>query len=266
MDSPDEASSFSVSHRRVSVVQSDIDLARARIEDLKAEVEFERRLRKKAESLNRRLAKELSEEMKAREGMKRVCKELENVIAADNAEIERMKKEMEEERKMMRVAEVWREERVHMKLTEAKLLMDERLAELSKNKDIDLEQTHNLNKNIQFQPPNASEEEIQEKAGDKTLGIPTLKVVAGENTSINNHNNLRTIYQRRRSPEAENPHIMRGIKGFVEFPRVVRAVGSRGRQPGSKVECQRAQLRLLLRHKNSAGGLNVAGSGGVLVG
>ncbi|XP_068634525.1 protein BRANCHLESS TRICHOME [Aristolochia californica] len=264
MDSLDEASSFCVSHRRVSVVQSDLDLARARIQDLKAEVEFERRLRKKAECLNKRLAKELGEERKGREAMKCVCQELASEIAADKTEIERMKKEMEEERKMLRLAEVWREERVQMKLTEAKLLMEEKLAETSKDKDIDLEQTQNSNKKIQFQQRNASEEEeIQEKGGNDILRMPDLTLVTCDNPS---NNNLRTINQRRTSPEAENPHIMRGIKGFVEFPRVVRAVGSRGRQSGSKVECQKAQLRLLLRHKSSAGGLNVTSSGGVLVG
>ncbi|KAG9453119.1 hypothetical protein H6P81_006023 [Aristolochia fimbriata] len=276
------SSSLSVSHRRrVSVVaQSDLDLARARIEDLKAEVDFERKLRKKAESLNKRLAKEVGEERKARAAMKRACGELANEIAADKAEIERMKKEMEEERKMLRLAQVWREERVQMKLTEAKLVMEEKIALLSKGykkEDIHLldhQTTHGFiirNNTTQFhQVPtikitSSKEEEVRAKTGEddaeeENPGLTTTSVISRENPGSNNHNN-----KSRSEAEKENPHIMRGIKGFVEFPRVVRAVGSRsGRPSGSKVECQKAQLRLLLRQKTSgAGGLNV---GSVLVG
>lgn len=227
-----------------SSIQSELDLARARIEELKAEIEFERRLRKKAESTNKRLEKEVLEERKRREATARLCEELTVEITSNKAAIEGMKKDMEEERRMMRIAEVWREERVQMKLEEARILMEKKMSEERE----------------------AEEEEeskaLKEKRGEDTLEIPDFMMGAFGNSSCNGssgENKVRSTSQRRGSPEAENPHIRRGIKGFVEeFPRAVRAVGSRGRQSGSNLECQRAQLRLLLRHKNPVG-LGVAG-------
>ncbi|XP_077247507.1 protein BRANCHLESS TRICHOME-like [Tasmannia lanceolata] len=229
----------SLSHRRV---QSELDLARARIQNLKSEIEFERKMRKKAESLNKRLAKELAEEKKGREETGRVCEELANEIVTNKAEIDTMKREMEEERKMLRIAEVWREERVQMKLAEAKLLMEKNLSE---SKGRELQPKTNSNSNS--------------KRGEELLGI------SDSNLDSCSNNNLRIMSHRKASPEPENPHIKRGIKGFVEFQRVLRAVGSRGRQSGSKLECQKAQLRLLLRHKSSAG-LGAAGTDGLFVG
>ncbi|GAB2274231.1 hypothetical protein Dimus_008998 [Dionaea muscipula] len=55
----------------------------------------------------------------------------------------------------------------------------------------------------------------------------------------------------------ENPHIKRGIKGLVEFPRVVKAIGSKKRglavdaRTIMKLECQKAQLRILFTHRSS---------------
>jgi hypothetical protein len=49
------------------------------------------------------------------------------------------------------------------------------------------------------------------------------------------------IQRSRASPEPENPHIKRGMKGFVEFPRVVRAIGSKNKHRGTKLECQNSK-------------------------
>ncbi|EMS53966.1 hypothetical protein TRIUR3_32874 [Triticum urartu] len=59
---------------------------------------------------------------------------------------------------------------------------------------------------------------------------------------------------RREVTGGENPHIRRGIKGSVEFPRAVR-VRPRGEERVdlvSNIECQRAQLRVLMRHRSPA--------------
>lgn len=216
-------------------MQSQLDLAMTQIKELKAEIEFERRMRKKAETYKKRLEKELQEERERRDATEHVCEELAKEIAADKAEMDRMKEEIEEERKMWRVAEVWREERVRMKMAEARILMEEKVVELSKGR------------------------ETQERRGENALGISDFIMGTCRNSSCSNQAQAqaqvqaRSKSQRNGSPEAENPHIMRGIKGFVEFPRVVRAVGSRGRHLGSKLECQKAQLRLFLRQKNPVG-------------
>lgn len=208
-------------------MESELDKARNKITELKAELEQERRARKKVETMNKKLGRELSEERKGREALERLCEELAREISSEKAQINRMKKDMEEERKMLRVAEVLREERVQMKLADAKILLEEKLLELEeavKRKQTDSEEGKS--------PP-----VLPEKSGRNAGGtLPTLD-----------------IHQRRASPEPEpeNPHIRRGIKGFVEFPKVVRAIGSKSKHLGTKLECQKAQLRILLKQKTS---------------
>ena len=222
------------------IMDSELDIARAQIIELKAELEFERKARKKVESMNKRLAKELNEERRGREAMERVCEELAKEISSDKAEISWMKREIEEERKMLRMAEVLREERVQMKLAEAKFLLEEKLLELEVTKQTQLSQEDN-------------------RRGIRTTSAPAA-ICCGESARLfssdqkiicNDSNAVPTMeIQRRASPETENPHIKRGIRGFVEFPKVVRAIGSRSRHLGTKLECQKAQLRILLKQKN----------------
>ncbi|KAF8412066.1 hypothetical protein HHK36_000019 [Tetracentron sinense] len=121
------------------IMNSELDIAQARIFELKTQLEFERKLRKKVVFTNKKLAREFSEERNGRQAMKRVCEELAKEIVSNKAEMERMRREMEEERKMLRMAEVLREERVQMKLTEAKILLEEKLFELKVSKGIQIE-------------------------------------------------------------------------------------------------------------------------------
>ncbi|KAJ4955571.1 hypothetical protein NE237_012354 [Protea cynaroides] len=242
------------------MMDSELEIIRAQIAELSSELQLEREARKKLESTNKRLAMELSEERKGREAIQRVFEEeLAKEIASDKAEIDRMRIEMEKERKMLRMAEVLREERVHMKLTEARILLEEKLLEL------ELEFTKP--KGSQFQSPSSVDETKGEDSNyiRKEVATSTTSSWYGSYFSNPNHSNSTSSCfdigggggrstinqnQRRASAGAENPHIKRGIKGFVEFPRVVRAIGPQGKHSGSKLECQKAQLRLLLRHRN----------------
>lgn len=232
-------------------MESELDIARAQIIELKAELEFERKARKKVESMNKRLAKELNEERKGREAIGRVCEELAKEISSDKAEISWMKREIEEERKMLRMAEVLREERVQMKLADAKFLLEEKLLELE------------VTKQTQGERPVSKMECIDQE--DNGRGITTSSPAAisctGDSGKLSSGDQKQTCndcnavvssiaIQRKASSETENPHIKRGIKGFVEFPRVVRAIGSRTRHLGTKLECQKAQLEILLKQKN----------------
>ncbi|KAF5797738.1 putative protein BRANCHLESS TRICHOME [Helianthus annuus] len=197
-------------------MDSELDTAKAQIMELKAQLEYERKARKKMEFLNKKLAKEVCGEKKEREAMEKVCEELAGELASSKSEISRLKMEMEEERKMLRVAEVLREERVQMKLSEAKFILEEKISELEIRK-----MTHKNNDQEQEEPENRN-------------------VISG---------NSMKLQGRKVSLEPENPHIKRGIRGFVEFPRVVRAIGSRSRHLGTKLECQKAQLMILLKQK-----------------
>ncbi|KAL8216598.1 hypothetical protein R6Q57_023435 [Mikania cordata] len=198
-------------------MESELDTAKAQIMELKAQLEFERKARKKAESLNKQLAKQVLGERKEREALKKVCEELAGDLTSSKSDISRLKMEMEEERKMLRMAEVMREERVQMKLSEAKIILEEKISELEI-----IKMTH-------------------KKDGHKQENHEKRNVITG--------NSLRLQGRSKVSLEPENPHIKRGICGFVEFPRVVRAIGSRSRHLGTKLECQKAQLMILLKQK-----------------
>ncbi|KAM7263833.1 hypothetical protein ACFE04_001516 [Oxalis oulophora] len=111
----------------------------AAIESVAGEVDVERKLRKRFESLNKKLGKELAEtkstlikvvkelevEKSARIEVEQVCDELARDITDDKAEVEK-------EREMMQLADVLREERVQMKLTEAKYQLEEKNAAVDK--------------------------------------------------------------------------------------------------------------------------------------
>ncbi|KAK8709306.1 hypothetical protein V6N13_060326 [Hibiscus sabdariffa] len=214
-------------HRQVKpVTDSESGIARAQIIDLKAEVDYERKARKKVESLNKKLAKEVAEERRGKEALERVCGKLATEIASNKSEIDRMKREFEEERKMLKMAEVLREERVQMKLADAKILFEEKVKELEEIK--------------RRQPDHASDNREDDSKVSRRF-VLSEKSSNGMATVSSS-----TAVQRKASAEAENPHIKRGIKGFVEFPRVVRAIGSKSRHWGSKLECQKAQLRIIL--------------------
>jgi len=256
------------------IMDTELDFARAQILDLKAELEYERKARKKLETMSKRLAKELAEEIRGREALERVCEELAREISCDKEEIDHMKREMEEERKMLRMAEVLREERVQMKLAEARMLFEEKLLELGgtptqtelhHNSASRMEQKYQEDKEAELSTPFKAAAILSSKLNRLVLSEnscydnsgadskESTRVILSEMSSFNDKSrsiSSMVIQRSRASPEPENPHIRRGIKGFVEFPRVIRAIGSKNRHWGTKLECQKAQLRILLKQKS----------------
>ncbi|KAG8066335.1 hypothetical protein GUJ93_ZPchr0004g38560 [Zizania palustris] len=126
---------------------------RAILEDMKADLDHEKKNRRRQEMINLKLVNELKEakmsakellqgydnERNALELTEEVCNELAREVEEDKAEIESLKQdslklreEVDEERKMLQMAEVWREERVQMKLVDAKLTLDAKYTQLSK--------------------------------------------------------------------------------------------------------------------------------------
>ncbi|KAH8497830.1 hypothetical protein H0E87_016925 [Populus deltoides] len=125
------------------------DRIRNAIACIAEELEVERKLQRQTERLNKKLGKELADtkvslskavkelesEKRAKEIMEQVCDELARGIGEDRAAVEEMKKEsakvreeVEKEREMLQLADVWREERVQMKLCEAKYHFEEKNA------------------------------------------------------------------------------------------------------------------------------------------
>lgn len=117
------------------------------IESVAGELEVERKLRRRFESLNKKLGneladtkssllkamKELESEKRAREIIEQVCDDLARDIGDDKDEVEKMKREsvkinegVENEREMLHIADKLREERAQMKLLEAKHKFEEK--------------------------------------------------------------------------------------------------------------------------------------------
>ncbi|XP_050941091.1 uncharacterized protein At5g41620 isoform X2 [Cucumis melo] len=125
------------------------------ISSMAEEMEVEKKLRRQAERLNKSIAKELAEakvsvskamkeverEKRAKEILEQICEELAKGIGEDRAEFEELKKEsakvreeVEKEREMLHLADVLREERVQMKLSEAKYQFEEKNAAVERLK------------------------------------------------------------------------------------------------------------------------------------
>ncbi|XVE79192.1 hypothetical protein DITRI_Ditri14bG0038100 [Diplodiscus trichospermus] len=117
------------------------------------ELEVEKKLRKQTERLNKKLGKELADtkaslseatkelesEKRAKEIVDQVYDELARGIGEDRATVEELKKEsakvreeVEKEREMLQFADVLREERVQMKLSEARYHFEEKNAVVEK--------------------------------------------------------------------------------------------------------------------------------------
>ncbi|KAI4295888.1 hypothetical protein L6164_035886 [Bauhinia variegata] len=121
------------------------------LDDLNDKLARERRSRERMEILNSKLAQELveanlytkqimknyEEEKRRREIMEEVCNELAKQIGEDKAKLEeleresmKIREELEEERTMLQMAELWREERVQMKLLDAKISFEDKYTQM----------------------------------------------------------------------------------------------------------------------------------------
>uniref|UniRef100_A0A7N0V6T2 Uncharacterized protein n=1 Tax=Kalanchoe fedtschenkoi TaxID=63787 RepID=A0A7N0V6T2_KALFE len=130
-------------------------LVEAAVQSVAGELEGERRLRRRFENLNKKLGaelanlkgllekakEELESEKRTRHILEQVCDELAGNIGEDKAQLEQLKiesekalEEVEKEREMLRLADLLREERVQMKLSEAKHQFEEKNAAVVKLK------------------------------------------------------------------------------------------------------------------------------------
>ncbi|KAJ8754681.1 hypothetical protein K2173_010772 [Erythroxylum novogranatense] len=142
-----------VSEERAAWRSREHEKIRAFIDDVKADLNHERKNRQRLEIINSKLVNELADakvsakrymqdyekERKARELIEEVCDELAKEIGEDKAEVDTLKREsvklreeVDEERKMLQMAEVWREERVQMKLVDAKVALEEKYSQMKK--------------------------------------------------------------------------------------------------------------------------------------
>ncbi|KAG2539327.1 protein BRANCHLESS TRICHOME-like [Panicum virgatum] len=246
-------------------MSSELELCVARIRGLRAELELERRMRRKAEALSEALAAELAEERRRGEAAEAECRALREEAGAAREEAERVLEGVEEERRMLRVAELWREERVQMKLADARAAMEEKLREI----DDAVAELHattaaasDNHKSSSCCGRSCSPNGKASPTSQHGQQSPSRSQHGQESPSRGQHGQL----HRREAAGGENPHIRRGIKGFVEFPKAVRVRPREDRADlVSNLECQRAQLRVLMRHRSPAGGMGLVGASENLV-
>ncbi|CAA3021670.1 uncharacterized protein LOC111403970 [Olea europaea subsp. europaea] len=141
-----------LSEERATWRSRELEKIRAIIDAIKADLSREKKNRQRLEIVNSKLLGELADaklsakryvhdyekERKARELIEEVCDELAKEIGEDKAEVEALRREsmkfqeeVEEERKMLQMAEVWREERVQMKLVDAKVMLEEKYSQMN---------------------------------------------------------------------------------------------------------------------------------------
>ncbi|XP_048544305.1 cilia- and flagella-associated protein 157-like [Triticum urartu] len=127
--------------------------AQSILEDMKADLDHEKKNRRQLENINLKLVDELKEvklaannlleeydkERKTREMTEEVCNKLVREVEEQKSDIEvleqdfvKLREEVDEDRKLLQMAEVWREERVQMKLVDARLTLEDKYGELSK--------------------------------------------------------------------------------------------------------------------------------------
>lgn len=137
---------------RTSQKKKEHDKIYAVLDDLKVQLSRERKKLQKMDIINSRLVKELTEakssaielvkkyekEKRSRELLEEVCNELAMKIGEDKAEVEalrieamKFRDELEEERNMLQVAGVWREEQVQMKLVDARLALESKYSRMN---------------------------------------------------------------------------------------------------------------------------------------
>ncbi|OAY84968.1 Uncharacterized protein ACMD2_17126 [Ananas comosus] len=122
---------------------------RCLIQPIIKELQSEKILRKRTERINKELgleftklkdsltktSQELENERRSREVAEKMCSDLSREYAERKAAVEELKRqfvkvqeELEDEREMLQIADEWREERVQMKIYEAKLEFEEKSA------------------------------------------------------------------------------------------------------------------------------------------
>uniref|UniRef100_A0A7N0UPR1 Uncharacterized protein n=2 Tax=Kalanchoe fedtschenkoi TaxID=63787 RepID=A0A7N0UPR1_KALFE len=142
-----------VSEEKAAWRSREHDKIRLIIDDVKSDLNRERKYRQRVELVNSKLVNELAEakllakrymqeyekERKTREMIEEVCEELAKEIGDDKEDAEALKKEcmkiredVEDERKMLQMAEVWREERVQMKLIDLKVAVEEKYSQMNR--------------------------------------------------------------------------------------------------------------------------------------
>ncbi|KAK3039708.1 hypothetical protein RJ639_027049 [Escallonia herrerae] len=218
---------------RISLMSREHQKLRAIIDDLKHELSRERRSCQKMEILNSKLLNDLAKaklsakeciqdykkERRTRELLEKVCLDLAKKIEEDKAEVEalkresmRMYKEGEEERKMLQMAEVWRGEQVHMKLLDAKVILEEKYCQMN-NLIADLESFLHL-RDLSLDVLEVSEAEVIRRAVN-SVDDQDREDFANKPPKSDDHCSALVYRETDRSNESHKTPVQNGSNGFL---------------------------------------------------
>ncbi|KAG2302895.1 hypothetical protein Bca52824_031546 [Brassica carinata] len=141
-------------------MERELDKARAEIKDLKAELNFERNAPKTGRA----------DEQEAGQRKYMQYKRLLKERASEKSEMARMRQELEEERQMHMLEDILREERVQMKLWDARLFLEEKLSKLEEsNREGDKERKPKILERECSAPPQLNNKSHQIVRGVKEI-------------------------------------------------------------------------------------------------
>lgn len=207
------------------------------------------------ESLNAKLMQELSEarqsakhfmtkyeeERRRRNTMEEVCGELAKQIGEDKARMEELQRESveaKEEMKMMRVAEMIREEQVHMRLSDAKSVFEDQYTCM----------IHLISYLQSLLNPSIVKLTNDELDSENAEQFMDQKAQKASSSSFSEKVRSCSVF---RADNDMNPHVTRGMIGHVEWPRgtIPRRRKLKAESWEAIVRSQKSQLQHILKPK-----------------
>ncbi|KAL7130276.1 hypothetical protein ABFS83_13G123300 [Erythranthe nasuta] len=198
----------------------------------------------------KKLTVNIEKEKKARKLLEDSCNNLVKQIEGNKAEIGalvnqrmRMQEEVDRERKMMQLAEVWREEHAQTKLVDAKLILEDKLIEIN-SLIADLEAFLVNAYSVTEASEISSEKQLKKTLPKKKKKKESCAIIDKVETNLpRNKDVCKKILMDR------NPHVVRATKGRrpIEWPREIRREGENLLE--AKLESQKMLVRNVLKQR-----------------
>lgn len=210
----------------------------------------------------KKLIRHLEKEKAAREELEDVCCDLAKEIEGRKAEIgalrneqRRFEEEVEEERRMRQMAEVWREEQAQMKLADAKLILEDKYGEV--NEVIAHLRAFLTRSNVcGVMIPESDKAEWRNDEADCAAIVHFIsnEFKDASTRKMSERSVRRACMSERKGSKPgldarTNPHVVRAMTGHNQWPWRIQRQGLAGNLLEAKLESQKMLLRNVLKQK-----------------
>lgn len=276
----------SINEERESGIRTEHQRMCSRVKSLADEVKRERKKCKKIGIMNSKLLSDIAEaklsakkfmdnlekEKKARRFLDDQCHELAEEIEGNQAEIgelrnqrERIQEEVEEERKMLQIAGVWREEQAQMKLLDAKLVVEDKLLDINDmisnleaflrkanlTTDVDAHQVSQRSETSGVSSVSLKQSRKKESSAFKVkTALSRNRDTTKSESSIITTVSPQRVFDGGGVSVRRNPHVNRAMKGQIEWPRGVRRDELAPKLLEDKLEGQKMLMRNVLKQRS----------------